>query len=202
MPYIASQFSFDLVANESIRERILRCCEQALASGPIGHQQQSELYRNFIACNQEQSVEKANALATVRTSCALFVRAIRQWCGASPAGPYVVSTAMFGSMGNVSFKHPAWLDATTEAPRPGDYFYIASSQTSVDGHTGIFIAEVSAGVWKTAEGGGGDGTQCRFGQRQIVGSKFANDPRTLWGWFDCEQVGLPLSPSVNALRQV
>jgi hypothetical protein len=192
--YLATAFAFELQSGESIRDRVVRCCLEALTDGPLGHTQRAEVYRDFIACNQEQSKDKASALATVKTSCALFVRAIRHWCGAAPAGAYVIGSGMFKSLGNVSFGHPAWVNATGASPQPGDYFYIAASKTSHDGHTGIFIEELETNVWKTAEGGGGDGTQCSLNQRRIANGKFSNDGRTLWGWFDCEKVGLPASP--------
>jgi hypothetical protein len=101
---------------------------------------------------------------------------------------------MFKSMGNVSFQHPSFVvHNESNKPNPGDYFYISSSKESLDGHTGIFIEEVSNGVWRTAEGGGGgksDGTLCRFTERTIQGRRFSNDERRLWGWFDCSKVGL------------
>jgi hypothetical protein len=116
-------------------------------------------------------------------------------------GAYVPGTTMFKSMGDVSTSHPAFVKAGGSAqPNPGDYFYIASPPPSQknDGHTGIFVELQSSGAWKTAEGGGGsDGTQCRFTERTIQGSKFTNDNRSLWGWFDCTKVGLPESPAAS-----
>lgn len=190
--YVATLFSFQVQSGEAIGDRIVRCCEEALSDGPMGEHERHDFYRDFIACNQEISKEKADALTGVRTSCAMFVRAVRHWCGASPAGPYIPGTGMFKSMGNVSFGHPAFVaNDGSMKPNPGDNFYISSTKESNDGHTGIFIEEISEGVWRTAEGGGGDGTQCRLGERTIVGNKFSNDARTLWGWFDCTKVGLP-----------
>jgi hypothetical protein len=98
---------------------------------------------------------------------------------------------MFKSMGNVDFRHPAFVkNDGTNTPSPGDYFYIANAEA--DGHTGIFIEDLGDGQWRTAEGGGGagDGTLCRFGTRTIHGSRFTNDGRKLHGWFDCTRVGL------------
>src|SRR5262249_18853955 len=118
------------------------------------------------------------------------------FCGAAPTGPYKPRTGMFVSMGNVSFQHPAFVPLTQDAtPNPGDYFYISTQKTTNDGHTGIFIEQNDDGSWTTAEGGGGDGTLCKYAHRKIVGNKFDNDPRTLWGWFDCTRVGLPQSPA-------
>jgi len=190
--YIATLFSFDLEPEEEIGARIVRCCEAALNDGPMGEKERHDFYRDFIACNQETSQAKAEALTSVRTSCAMFVRAVRQWCGAPASGPYLPGTGMFKSMGNVSFAHPAFVPHSgPNKPNRGDYFYIASSKQSNDGHTGIFIEEIADGTWRTAEGGGGDGTRCRLTERKFTGSKFAGEPRTVWGWFDCTAVGLP-----------
>jgi hypothetical protein len=194
-PAPADTFSFQLTPGEAVGGRIVRCCHTALDAGPMGQNDRHDFYRDFIACNQEASPQKAEQLTHVRTSCALFVRAVRQWCGAPPAGPYMPGTPMFKSMGDVSFAHPAFRSNDGSGrPNPGDYFYISSTQSSNDGHTGIFIEETADGVWQTAEGGGGgppDGTLCRLTERTIAGNKFSNDNRTLWGWFDCTQVGLP-----------
>ena len=101
---------------------------------------------------------------------------------------------MFTSMGNVSLGHPAFVaNDGNNSPNPGDYFYIATTRQSNDGHTGIFVELLEANSWRTAEGGGGDGTLCRLTTRRIAGNKFENDARTLWGWFDCTKVGLPES---------
>jgi hypothetical protein len=191
----STAFAFQLAPGEAVGGRIVRCCQTALDAGPMGQNDRHDFYRDFIACSQETSPEQAGQLTHVRTSCALFVRAVRQWCGAPPAGPYVPGTPMFKSMVGVSFAHPAFRSNDgSSSPNPGDYFYISSTQSSNDGHTGIFIEETSGGVWQTAEGGGGgpaDGTLCRLTERTIAGNRFSNDNRTLWGWFDCTQVGLP-----------
>jgi Hemopexin len=187
-------FGFQLRPGESIGDRIVRCCEEALGPGPIGEHERPEFYRVFISCGQERTPQDAARLATVRTSCALFVRAVRQWCGAAPVGPYVIGSPMFKSMGNVSFAHPAFVAHDGSAsPNPGDYFYISTTQTSVDGHTGIFLEETSAGTWRTAEGGGGDGTRCRLNERTFAGDRFGGEGRRLWGWFDCTKVDLPFT---------
>jgi hypothetical protein len=184
-------FDFQLRPGETIGDRIVRCCEEGLRDGPMGEKTRHDFYRDFISCRQETSPGKAEALTSVRTSCAMFIRAVRHWCGGPPMGPYIPGTSMFKSMGNVSFAHPAFVPHPSGTPNPGDYFYIASTRQSVDGHTGIFIEHSGGGAWRTAEGGGGDGTLCRFNERRISGSRFSDDGRTLWGWFDCTKVGLP-----------
>ncbi len=192
MTYTSITFSFAFQDGETVPDRVVRCCREALADGPMGYTARQDFYRDFIACDQEATQQKADALSAVHTSCALFVRAVRHWCGAEAMGPYKPGTAMFKSMGNVSFGHPAFVpNEPGNSPNPGDVFYVSSSPTSNDGHTGIFLEELSSGTWSTAEGGGGDGTECAIRERTIDGSKFTNDRRTLHGWFDCTQVGLP-----------
>jgi hypothetical protein len=189
-------FSFTLQPGENIGARIVRCCEDALSEGPMGQRERHDFYREFISCGQERTSESAEALTTVRTSCAMFVRAVLHWCGSPATGPYVTGTGMFVSMGNVNFTHAAFVPSNgTKAPSQGDYFYISTTRQSSDGHTGIFIEQIGPNEWRTAEGGGGDGTLCRFTTRMISGDKFDNDNRRLWGWFDCTKVGLPDSPT-------
>jgi hypothetical protein len=184
-------FTFSMQCGESINDRVVRCCREALQRGPMGEKDRHDFYRNFISAGQEESDAAAERLTHVRTSCAMFVRAVRIFCGATPPGPYKPGTGMFVSMGNVSFQHPAFVPLRGDAtPNRGDYFYISSTKASNDGHTGIFLSQDDDGSWQTAEGGGGDGTVCKFGRRQIVGDRFNNDRRTLWGWFDCTKVGL------------
>jgi hypothetical protein len=192
-----SEFSFELKPGESIGDRIVRCCHEALDAGPMGQNDRHDFYRDFIACEQEESDEAAEALTGVRTSCAMFVRAVRHWCGAPPTGKYLPGTGMFTSMGKVGYNHPSFVACTGDnSPNPGDYFFICPDDPN-KGHTGIFLAQHSddESVWDTAEGGGGDGTLCRIRERKITGKKFEDDDRTLRGWFDCTQVGLPESPA-------
>lgn len=190
-------FPFDLREGETIGDRIVRCCSEALTDGPIGQHQRHDFYREFISCGQEKTLQHSEALTSVKTSCAMFVRAVRHWCGANPMGPYKPGTKMFVSMGNVSLSHPAFVSCDGQSkPNPGDYFYIQTEGRN-NGHTGIFIEEIGENEWRTAEGGGGDGTECRFTTRKIEGGGkrfwFAGESsgRTLWGWFDCTKVGLP-----------
>lgn len=187
-------FSFTVQSGESINDRVVRCCHEALDAGPMGEKERHDFYKVFISCGQEASDAQAEALTHVRTSCAMFVRAVRHWCGTAPEGPYKPGTGMFVSMGGVSTSHPAWRkNDGTNTPSAGDWFYIQTDGKN-NGHTGIFVEDLGDGRWKTAEGGGGDGTLCRFTERTIANRTFTNDPRPLQGWVDCTQVGLPDSP--------
>jgi hypothetical protein len=188
-------WSFEIRPGESERDRIVRCCSEALAEGPIGNLDRHDFYREFVSCGQEPTAEAAELLARVRTSCAVFVRAVLHWCGLPAPGRYVPGTPMFTSMGNVSLGHASFVrHDSTSTPSPGDYFYIGN--TATDGHTGIFIEDLGNGVWRTAEGGGGglpDGTKCRFETRKIETFSFQGEGRKLHGWFDCTKVGLPVA---------
>jgi hypothetical protein len=196
VPGSEALFSFEPRPGESERDRIVRCCSEALAEGPMGNLNRHEFYREFVSCRQELTEKAAEDLARTHTSCAVFVRAVLHWCGFSPQGPYVGATGMFKSMGNVSLGHTSFVRHNgSNTPLPGDYFYIANTSTGVDGHTGIFIEDLGGGEWRTAEGGGGgtaDGTLCRFETRRIGTFSFEGEGRRLHGWFDCTKVGLPV----------
>ncbi len=184
-------FTFTLRTGESFCDRMVRCCMEVLEGGTIGQNKRHDVYREFISCRQEENLQDAEELTKVRSSCAMFVRAVLHWCGINPTGPYKPDTAMFVSMGNVSLSHPAFVTCNnTNKPNPGDYFYIQTEHQN-NGHTGIFIKEIGDNEWKTAEGGQGDGTECCLRTRKITGKKFSDSSRKLWGWFDCTKVGLP-----------
>jgi hypothetical protein len=194
-------FSFTLRPGESIRDRIVRCCHEALDPGPMGQNSRHEVYKTFIAAGNEPDDASAEALTHVRTSCAIFVRAIHLWCGAQAKGHYRPGTAMFDSIGvdgPVTFASPSFVKVGTTEPGPGDAFFIADPADMNRAHTGIFLNKNADGSWTTAEGGGGgvtDGTLCRIKSRTIAGDHFIDDPvRKLWGWFDCTKMGLPESP--------
>ncbi len=192
-----SNFTFELRPGEDIPARIVRCCHEALDAGPMGESARHDDYKAFIGGGQEVDDAAAEALTHVRTSCAMFVRAVHLWCGLAPTGPYVPGTPMFVSMGVPhGFSEPGFVSISSGTPpSPGWCFYMAPDATSNAGHTGLFLADQGNGLWDTAEGGGGDGTLCRLKQRTIAGDHFADDAaRQVFGWFDCTQIGLPASP--------
>lgn len=184
---------FKFKASETIRSRVVRCCNEALKDGEMGEFKRQAFYKEFINCNMDPAgiVGKAQAksIHSWKTSCALFVRAVHYWCG-KPTKTAVNGSGMFDYLGGVSYGHRAWVrNDGLGKPKPGDFFYVASTPASNDGHTGIFLEELEPGLWKTAEGGGGDGTICKFGRRDLrPGAKF--DPwRKLIGWFSVDLCG-------------
>jgi hypothetical protein len=191
-------FAFDLLPDEPISDRIVRCAHAALDAGPMGETARHDDYRSFIAANQEDDAG-AEAMTHVRTSCAIFVRALRLWCGGTYGqGHYVPGTPMFESMGvPLGFHDPAFVPLSIGAsPEVGDIFYMAPTETSPRGHTGIFVEDRGDGVWETAEGGLDDGTVCRLRTRTLRGDHFTDDgERVVFGWFRADGLGLPPSPS-------
>jgi hypothetical protein len=192
------------------RERLVQCCRDILAAGPMGHNLRGEFYRRFINCGMSPAIKVGNAdvedLSPVKTSCAIFVRAIHHWCGRT-AQKSIPSAGIFNYL-RVSQSHPAWVRfAGHNRPNPGDTFFVASKADGTDGHVGIFLRESEPDVWETAEGGGNDGpggaeegTLCRLSSQNVPtfarslrpGGQF--DPfvgRPLRGWFDCDKLGFP-----------
>lgn len=199
---------FKFETSEPVRDRIVRCCTAALAAGPMGERERGEFYAKFINCGMEPAgfVGKApvKSIASWRTSCALFARAVMYWCG-KPTKAAVNGAGVFQYLGDLSYQHPAWVrNEGGKLPNPGDVFYIADNLASNNNHVGIFLAHMGDGVFQTAEGGGGDGTRCSFGKRTISNVvKFDRFNRKLLGWFDCEKLGMPFeSAAVPELEPV
>jgi hypothetical protein len=188
------------------RERVVRCCRDVLALGPMGHGLRGEFYRAFINCGMQPAGKLGAAfvgdISPWRTSCALFVRAVHHWCGRG-AALAVNGSGIFPYL-QASYQHPAWVPFRSGArPGPGDVFYVASSSTANDGHVGIFLAERDTDVWQTAEGGGSDGpggaadgTLCRLSSRSFRSGERFDAGRTLLGWFDCDRLGFPSASSI------
>jgi peptidoglycan hydrolase-like protein with peptidoglycan-binding domain len=187
--------TFEWRDDESNGARIARCCEEALAPGPMGEHQRPEAYRAFVSCGLEPDGGKR--LASIRTSCAIFARAVHHWCGRPARYPWRAGQGMFhGWLGDLDRRHVTWVDADAgAAPALGDLFYIERPGTN-NNHVGFFVADRGQGVWRTAEGGGGDGTRCAFAVR-ILGPRFDHYGRTLQGWWRAARLDLTHAPSAD-----
>jgi peptidoglycan hydrolase-like protein with peptidoglycan-binding domain len=178
--------------DESNGARIARCCEEALALGPMGERQRSADYRAFVSCGLEP--DGGRRLASIRTSCAIFARAVHHWSGRPAHYPWHSGQGMFhGWLGDLDLRHPAWVDARHATPEPGDLFYIEKPSTN-NNHVGFFVADRGRDVWRTAEGGGGDGTRCALAVR-ILGDRFDHYGRTLRGWWSAARLDLTHRPA-------
>lgn len=176
---------------ESPGDRIVRCCEETLAPGPMGERLRPEAYRAFISCGLDP--DGGRSLASIRTSCAIFARAVHHWCGRPARYPWRAGQGMFhGWLGDLDKQHRAWVNASGADPEPGDLFFIERPGTN-NNHVGFFLADRGSGVWRTAEGGGGDGTRCAFGVR-AMGSGFDRFGRTLQGWWSAAKISFVHSP--------
>lgn len=188
---MAARFSFAPMLGEQVRDRVVRCCDEAAAFGDLGAHMLRTRYSSFVAAGAPSNEPW---LADVRTSCAVVQGAIDAWCLRTGAragdARHLVGGGMFhGWLGDLSYQHPAWVEAGGSAsPAPGDLFYIAANRTSNNNHVGRFLRETSPGVWQTYEGGGGDGTLTHYGSRAI-GPHFDSYGRVLIGWWSADRMG-------------
>ncbi len=167
-------------------QRVVEVCYTALSLGPIGDQQHGDYYRRFISCGLKPALQEPFGpadIGKVRTSCAVFVRAVLHWAGrpVTRAGR-VGQGIMAGWLERLTTTSSSWADYGKRDPAPGDVGYLAYSKRSSgsESHVMVFLREKSPGVWETAEGGGGDGTTCRISERTL-GPKFDKYGRILIG---------------------
>jgi hypothetical protein len=177
-------WAFQAEPGESVGDRVARCCEKLLETGPVAEDKRPEVYRSFINCEQTPAgtffSKPLYDLSGVKTSCGLFVRAVYHWCGRATK-PAVISGPLTAYV-QADFSSAAWTKADAGAkPNPGDVFFTPK----YGGHVGIFLEEVTPGQWRTAEGGGGAGTLCQLTSRRL---------ETVQGWWKCTGLGLPASP--------
>lgn len=165
--------------------RIIESCHRWLDPGDLGDKLRGDEYRQLIGCGFHPALDTAGDIGTVRTSCAIFARAILHDSGVLPAlRPGHAGWPMWGGwLGVLSPRHRAWVRADAGVmPVPAVLFYVESPTNPNNNHVGFLLSETAPGRWLSAEGGQGDGTRCRFSQR-LMGPAFAGN-RVLRGWFD------------------
>lgn len=196
-------------------QRVVQVVRDALAAGPMGDKQRGNFYRQFISCGFSPAIRGGGDIGTVRTSCAIFVRACLHWAGRPSTRVHVPGEPMFnGWLEGMSSRSAAWVPGKKVLsgeviPRPGDVFYVASNlTTATNGHVGIFLEEPRPEEWVVAAGGGGSGTTCRIGDTpRALGPEFDGMRRPLqgiWrvdeldGWVsECERPTMPSPDFVN-----
>jgi hypothetical protein len=174
-------------------EKIVASCELWLSPGPLGDKLRPAEYRRLISCGFSPALQGGGDIGTVHTSCAIFMRAILHDSGVMPAKtPGKVGWPFWGGwLAELSPRHRAWLPYKPgNRPTPGCIFYIESPSNPNNNHVGAFIGNPGDGIWRTAEGGGGDGTKCQFTQR-VLGPDFDAHGRKLKGWFIPELIAGP-----------
>jgi hypothetical protein len=155
-------------------ERIIDACHAALDAGPLGDKLRGPEYRRLISCGFAPALVApftTSDIGTIKTSCAVFARGILHAAGRPATRPGRVGQGIMGGwLEGLTTSHPAWewaIDAQGKSlgrkPPPGALFYRDySRQFSGLGHVGFLLFETTPGKWYTAEGGGGDGTECRL----------------------------------------
>lgn len=176
-------------------ERIIAAAHAALDAGPLGDKQRPAAYRTLVSCGFRPALaapfETAD-IGTIRTSCAVFVRGVLHAAGRRATRPGKVGQGIMGGwLEGLTTSHPAWEWAVDAAgkplgrrPPPAAVFYRDYSRNFGKlGHVGFLLFEVSPGQWITAEGGGGDGTECKLsnGPKDFFGKDVLN--RIPIGWW-------------------
>lgn len=150
---------------DTFGERLVQVAASALAQGTLGQTHRADIYAAFVACGQAQD------LSHVKTSCGIFVRACMHWAGRQVPGRGVPGWPLVGAPGaswlglaeiGAGWHNPA---LAPSAAMPGAIFIKRAPD-----HVGILLAELYPGTWATAEGGGGDGTDCKITWRTLDGS--------------------------------
>lgn len=175
-------------------ERIVQSIERWLRDGALGDKLRADAYRRLISCGFVPPLDRPGDIGTIHTSCAIFARAILHDSGVMPATrPGHVGWPMWGGwLGNLSPEHPAWVPYVAgRVPVPGALFYIESPSNPYNNHVGFWVQPVSGNTWRTAEGGGGDGTRCDYTTRDVI---FWQKARNLEGWFDMDRIAASSAP--------
>ena len=174
-------------------ERIIAAAHAALDAGPLGDKQRPADYRALVSCGFKPALSapfESADIGTIRTSCAVFVRGVLHAAGRPAKRPGKVGQGIMGGwLEGLTTAHPAWEWATDDSgkrrqPPPGAIFYRDYSRNFGKlGHVGILLFETSPGMWVTAEGGGGDGTECKLsnGPKDFFAKDILN--RVPVGWW-------------------
>lgn len=200
---LAEDFPFLWQLGEPAGIRIARCCELALAAGPMGARLRGEFYKEFVSCGFEQD------LSHVRTSCAIFARAVLHYCGRRATRPGKIGQGIFnGWLEGLDMRHPSWTDAANSTPVAGAVVYRDYNRaTTAMGHVQVLVRETEPGRFLTAEGGGGlladellgmsstdikatNGTVCRLSQRSKDVMARDSLGRIPIGWWHPDRLGL------------
>lgn len=188
----------DGVYNETAANRIVAVCRLALRKGPMGDTLRPAYYRRFISCGMTPALAAPFThadIGDIRTSCAVFARAALHWAGRRATRPGRVGQGIFGGwLEGMSPGSKAFVKATGKLgpqPTPGCVFYRAYSlQTNgTESHVGVLVEKLPDGRWITAEGGGGDGTECRLSQPKDIWAKDSLG-RVLCGWWRPELLSM------------
>lgn len=142
--------------------------ETWLSDGPLDRHH--PVYRDFLAGAFGPEDPAHPVLNSGGTHCAIFARACLSLAEVKPPGKRPVKTAITTWLGVRGFEgDPSWRSrADLEAHgglQRGDVLYWANRDDGQDGHVGICLTPGDEPwMWRTAEGGGGDGSTCRMSE--------------------------------------
>lgn len=162
-----------------IGKRIVQIAISVLTDGALSQAKRTGVYRAFIACGGKEQLEK------VKTSCAVFAGAVLHWAGRRaklPRYPASGATSITSWLNGLTQKSKAWraYDDDECIPCEGAIFYVEADSNPGNNHVGVLCVEIAEGLWLCAEGGGGDGTECKFTVRKWGPKWDARRLRGLW----------------------
>lgn len=175
-------------------DRVAAVAVDALADGKLGQASRTDFYRAFIACGGTED------LSRVKTSCAVFAGACLHWAGRPARLPRYPASGATSISSWLAGPLAGWHAYGHEECRPerGAVFYVEADSNPNNNHVGVLVDELAPGVWLTAEGGGGDGTECKFTWRRWGLGWDSRRIRGLWLPAEMDRVGLP-PPKPGAL---
>jgi len=199
----AEEFPYLHQVGEPAAIRIARCCDLALHAGPMGNHLRGDFYREFIACGFKQD------LGAVRTSCAIFARAVLHWSGRRATHPGKPGSGIFnGWLEGLDMRSPSWVDGAHGEPVPGAIVYRDYNRATTNmGHVQVLLREAEPGHFWTAEGGGSltpeeaaklsvvdakatNGTVCRLSAKPKDIRAKDSLGRIAIGWWHPDRLGL------------
>ena len=191
-------------------DRMVKTCEDLLAAGPMGDKLRGDEYREFISAKWPVGRAMISPkdkfgrrtiggdIGKIKTSCAVCAGSASYQAGLDWDDDTLVlgedgvfyrmwSGDMFENWYQLGHDHPAWAPFPHPVSR-GDVFDLGGS------HLGICLEHLGGGRWRTAEGGGGDGTKFSISEKRVFDPKrpTAWDPsmgRALRGVFRAAVIG-------------
>lgn len=142
--------------------------ETWLSDGPLDRHH--PVYRDFLAGAYGPDDPEHPTLTSAGTHCAIVARACLTLAEVKPPGKRPKVTAITTWLGVSGFEgDPSWRSMADLEARGGllrgDVLYWANRDDGQDGHVGICLTPGDEPwFWRTAEGGGGDGSVARMSE--------------------------------------
>lgn len=187
-----SEWPIQVDAAAPFGERLAQVAIGALADGKLSASTRLDFYRQFVACGGSEVL-----IPIKGTTCAVFAGAVLHWAGRLARTPrYRSPTSITSWLNGLSGSSPAWASIGNPrcVPCVGAIFYVEADSNPLNNHVGVLVRELALGVWLTAEGGAGDGSECKFGCRRWGPTWDTRRLRGLWLPDAMDHVGAPPAP--------